>query len=273
MKFLQRRQFLHLAMGAATLPAVPGIAKAQTVASAPHVVRVGYQPFAPPLSSLPNATPENYATLNPNSAQGAMIDLYKAIANDAGFQLQFLAFVSGELPGALVSHTIDTLYTVSSPANKASMDFSQPIFADSEVLIANKSDTTPYKTYADLKGQIVGSRTGSIYEDDMKKNGLAVMSYVTAPELYKAVNTGEVNVAINTRYIPTGHALLQGQYPNVQIVKSYQAKFSDVLGIATSKDHRSSLFEMIDTSLTKLKADGAVKTIFARYGIVDALLK
>ena len=272
MKLPHRRQFLQLAVGAAGLPAVPRIVKAQTVANAPHVVRVGYPPFASPLSFLRNATPENYLTLNPNSAQGAMIDLYKAIANEADFQPQFLVFLARELPGALVLHKIDTLYAVSSAANKAFMDFSEPIFADREVLIANTNDTTPYKTYADLKGQIVGSRTGTIYEDDMKKNGLEVRSYVTAPELYKAVNTGEVKAAINTRYIPTAHALLEGQYPNVHIVRSYQAKFSDVLGIATSKDDRS-LFEKINTSLAKLKTNGAIQAIFARYGIADALTK
>jgi len=269
MELAHRRQFLQVALGAAALPR---IAKAQIVAKAPQVVRVGYPPFAPPLSSLPNATPENFVTLNPNSAQGAMIDLYKAIANEAGFQLEFLVFVARELPGALVAQKIDTLYAVSSVANKAFMDFSEPIFADSEVLIANMSDSTPYKTYADLKGQIVGSRTGTISEDDMKKNGLELRSYVTAPELYKAVNTGEVKVAINTRYIPTAHTLLEGQYPNVQIVRSYQAKFSDVLGIATSKDDRS-LFEKINTSLAKLKTNGAIRSIFARYGIADALTK
>src|SRR5262249_25622596 len=270
MKLPHRRLFLHLAGGAATLPAVLGKASAQVVADVPPVVRVGYPPFASPLMFLPNATPENYANLNPSSAEGAVIDLYKAIANDAGFQLQFLVFVAAELRGALALHRIDTLLSVSSPSNKALMDFSEPIFADREVLIANTNDTTPYKTYADLKGQIVGSRTGTIYEDDMKKNGLEVRSYVTAPELYKAVNTGEVKAAINTRYIPTAHALLEGQYPNVHIVRSYQAKFSDVLGIATSKDDRS-LFEKINTSLAKLKTNGAIQAIFARYGIADAL--
>jgi len=267
---LPRRTFLHLAAGAAALPAMSRIARAQTVADV--VVRVGYPPFASPVTSLPGATPENYATLIPDSAQGAMIDLYKAIANDAGFKVQFLVFVSGQLPGALASNKIDTLWWVSSPANKAVMDFSEPIFADSEVLIANRNDTTPYRTYADLKGQIVGSRTGSIYEDDMKKNGLEVRSYVTAPELYEAVNAGEVKVAINTRYLSTAYALLDGQHPNVQIVKSYQAKFSDVLGIATRKDHRA-LFDRINTSLAKLKAEGAVKAIFSKYGIANALTK
>src|SRR5437870_5392014 len=118
---LTSRQFLNLAAGAAALPAMSRIARAQTVADVQQVVRVGYPPFASPVASLPGATPENYATLNPNSAQGAAIDLYKAIANDVGFNVQFLVFVSGQLPGALASNKIDTLLWVSRPANKAAM--------------------------------------------------------------------------------------------------------------------------------------------------------
>ena len=42
---LPRRQFLHLVAGAAAMPAVSRIARAQTVADVPRVVRVGYPPF------------------------------------------------------------------------------------------------------------------------------------------------------------------------------------------------------------------------------------
>jgi hypothetical protein len=119
---LPRRSFLHLAAGAAALPAVLGTASAQVVADVPQVVRVGCPPFASPLASLPEATPENYSTLDPSLAQGAVIDLYKAIANDAGFQIRFLVFVGGQLPGALASDKIDTLYAAHSAANQAVMN-------------------------------------------------------------------------------------------------------------------------------------------------------
>jgi hypothetical protein len=38
-----------------------------------------------------------------------MIDLYKAIAKDAGFQVRFQAFVAGDLFGALTSGKVDVL--------------------------------------------------------------------------------------------------------------------------------------------------------------------
>ena len=116
------------------------------------VWRVGYAPFASPLNSLPGATPENYRTLDANAAQGAMIDLYKAIAKDAGFRLQFLAFVAGELPEAISASKIDIRTVAISTENRKLMDISEPIFSDSEVLIAIKADTMPYTSYNDLKG-------------------------------------------------------------------------------------------------------------------------
>ena len=97
-------------------------------------------------------------------------------------------------------------------------------------------------------------------------------SYVSAPELYKTVDSGEVKVAINTAYLPTAYALSRGQYPNVKIVKSYQPKFLNVIGIGVRRNE-SALLGTLNTSLAKLKADGTVKAIFAQYGIADALTK
>jgi polar amino acid transport system substrate-binding protein len=118
------------------------------LASAQQAVSVGFPPFASPLSSLPGATPENYATLDPNFVQGAMIDLYKTIAKDAGFHVSFRAFVAGDLPGALSSGKVDILSAAVTDRNQRVMAISVPILADSEVLIANKTDTKPYRTYA-----------------------------------------------------------------------------------------------------------------------------
>src|SRR2546423_644892 len=56
-------------------------------AGAEQAVRVGYAYANPPFASLPGGTPANYATLDPSGvmAQGAAIDLIRAIARDAGF--------------------------------------------------------------------------------------------------------------------------------------------------------------------------------------------
>jgi hypothetical protein len=61
------------------------------------------------------------------------------------------------------------------------------------------------------------------------------VDHCAGPQLYKTVNAGEVREAINTRYLPTACVLLQDQHPNVQIIKPYEARFSDIAGIGISK--------------------------------------
>ena len=51
MKLPRRRQFLHLAAGAAALPAVSRIARAQAYPSRPVRLIVGFPPAAQPTSS------------------------------------------------------------------------------------------------------------------------------------------------------------------------------------------------------------------------------
>jgi ABC-type amino acid transport substrate-binding protein len=142
----------------------------------------------------------------------------------------------------------------------------------SEVLIAHTSDRTEYKSYSDLRGQVVGSRAGAIYEDDLRKAGLETKSYAAVPELFRAVNSGEIKVAINTTYVATAYILLQGQYPSVKVVPTYQVKFPRLAAIGGRQEH-TALIERADAALGKMKSDGTLKAIFAKYGIADTLVK
>jgi polar amino acid transport system substrate-binding protein len=265
---MNRRRKFVIALGASTF-AAPMFSFAQQQAK---VWRIGYAPFGSPIQLLPGATPENYRTMDANTAQGAMIDLLKAIAKDAGVQVQFLAFLAGELSEAIDSGKIDIRAVAFTNMDQKSMEISESILNDSEVLIANKADNTSYASYIDLKGLVVGSRTGTVSENDLKANGFDVKSYASAPELFKAVDTGEVKVAINTSYIPTAYTLSRGQFPNVRIVKSYRPKLPSVAGIGVRKNGSASL-ETVNISLKKLKSDGTVRAIFDQYGIADALVK
>jgi polar amino acid transport system substrate-binding protein len=58
----------------------------------------------------------------------------------------------------------------------------------------------------------------------------------------------------------------------MNIVRSYKAALSSVLGIGVRKSE-GDLLKAINTSLKKLKAEGTIRAIFAKYGIADALTK
>ena len=254
------------------LAAISFMSAAWPQAYAQTSVKVGYAPFAVPLAWLPNATPENYRSLDGNTAQGAMVDIYKAVAKEIGLTLQFVCLVSGELPEAQRSEKIDIRIVDASSAGKEGLAATAPIYNDSEILIANASDGREYKTWDDLRGQVIGSRIGSVYDDDLKKAGLQVKSYAAAPDLYGVVNSGEIKVAINTTYVATAYALQQGRYPNIRIVKTYQVRYPRLSAIG-ARNEQKTLIADIDVVLAKLKTNGTANSIFTNYGIGGALVK
>ncbi len=255
----------------AAFGSLPIVVPLRSAAQQP-VWRIGYPPFGAPLSFLPGATPETFRTMDPDNAQGALIDVCRAIGKVAGDHIRFFAFTAGELPHAMSSGRIDLRSNASGVRAQDFMDVSDPIFDDSEVLVAHRSDAMSYVSYDDLKGLLVGSRTGTATEDDLKANGQSVKSYATIPELFAAVEAGEVKVAVNTAYVPTAHVLSRGQYPNVKIVTSYRPRFPRATGIGIRKGGPVSL-ATVNTLLAGLKADGTVHAVFARYGIADTLSK
>jgi polar amino acid transport system substrate-binding protein len=147
-----------------------------SAADAQQILKVGYAPFNAPVAYLPGATAANYRALDPKtvSAQGALIDLLNMIAKDAGLQFQYVPVVAGEQVAELNAKEID-LITVSaggSPESKTTIVFTAPIYNTSEALIVKKGDTTQYKTYEDLRSEVVGAQKGTVSADGLLKSGI-----------------------------------------------------------------------------------------------------
>lgn len=245
------------------LAAIAGVAQ--------QPLSVGFAPFAAPLNAIPGATPENFRSLDSNMAEGALIDLYRAIAQSAGLTIQFKAFPAGELPQAFEDGRIDLRVIDDSAESRKTMALTDPLYRDAEVMLARVEDGQAYRSYEDFKDQVVGTRTGTASEDDVKRAGLRTASFVTVPELYAAVESGAVRVAINTTYVATAFALRDGRYPHVRIVDSYRPRFARINAIAAKKS-QAPLIEKINRVLKDLKANGALFRMFARYGIERALV-
>ena len=268
---LPRRRFLHLAAGAAVLPAMLRIGSA----NAQQLVKIGYPPFAPPLSFLPGATPANYRTLDPNGtmAQGALIDLMNAIAKDVGFQVQFMTLPAPDQIAALNSNKIDLALMVDKEQGAAA-DFTDPLYTDSEALLVKKGESKRYTTWEDLKGAVIVTLRGSPFADAAQKSGIfkEVRLVTAGAEVSQAVLDPQITAGFKGGFIGTLYDQQHGVYePDVEMSVSYQPKFVMHRGIGARKG--DALLSKVNMSLAKFKNDGTVKTIFTKYGIDATLVK
>jgi len=253
------------------------------------VLKVGYGPFAQPVQFLPGATNDNYKTFDAtgDKASGALVDLMRAIAKDAGLQVQFVAAPAGDYnpagSGSQIplsdGRTVDIALANGGSAspNAVLFDFTAPVFNNGDCVLTLKTDSKQYTSWDDLKGMVVAVQKGQPADGAAQKSGLFkdVKVYDNGPALEKAVSTGEVQAGLcasalveSAKFGPA--ALPADQALGIQMVKSFQMKFPVATSIAVRKGNMQ-LLNTLNASLAKLKADGTVKATFAKYGI-DAVV-
>jgi polar amino acid transport system substrate-binding protein len=233
---------------------------AVTPLSAQGVLKVGSTPTGIPFTFLDTKT---------NTIQGVMVDLITEIGKDAGFQVQVEPMQFSTLIAALTSGKIDIISAAMyiTPARKEVIDFSEPVYSYGEGLIVPKSDTKEYKEFADLKGLTVGAQVGTVYVEPLQKTGLfaEVKIYDSIPDILRDANTGRLKAGF-ADYPILAYNLQQGLFPEVRLVRSFKSTIVGSVGIGVRKSD-GELLRKINVSLAKLRADGRVDKILAKWGL------
>ena len=229
-------------------------------ASAQQVLKVGSTPTGVPFTFLDTKT---------NQIQGVMVDLITEVGKDAGFAVEIEPMQFSALIASLTSSKIDIIAAAMfiTPPRKEVIDFSDPIYTYGEGLVVPKSDTKDYKSQQDLKGEVVGAQVGTVYVEPLKKTGLFadVKIYDTIPDLMRDVNTGRLKAGF-ADYPILAYNLKQGGFPDARLVDSYMPTVIGSVGIGVRKGD-AELLGKINSSLAKLKANGTVDKILAKWGL------
>ena len=248
--FLKR---LGLAAIAALVFAIP--------ASAQQTLKVG---------STATGTPFTFLDTKTNTIQGVMVDIITEVGKDAGFQVQIEPMQFSTLIASLTSNKIDIISAAMyiTPPRKEVIDFSEPVYTYGEGLIVPKGDTKNHTGFDDFKGEAVGAQVGTAYVEPLQKTGLfsEVKIYDTIVDILRDVNSGRIKAGFGDFPI-FAYNLQQGQFPDVRLVKSYKSTLIGSVGIGVRKSD-AELLKKINTSLAKMKADGRLDKILAKWGLV-----
>ena len=223
------------------------------------------------VGSTPTGIPFTFLDTQANKIQGVMVDISEAIGKDAGFTIQVEPMQFSALIGSLTSNRIDLIAAAMyiTDARKQVIDFSGPIYTYGDGLLVPKSDTKDYKDISELKGATVGVQVGTAFVEPLQKSGLfaEVKLYDTIPDILRDVNAGRIKAGF-ADYPIVAYNLQQGRFPEVRLVKGYKPMVVGSVGIGVRKSD-GELLKKIDASLTKLKADGTIKKILAKWGLED----
>ena len=221
------------------------------------------------VGSTPTGIPFTFLDTKTNTIQGVMVDLVTAVGKDAGFAVTIEPMQFSTLIAALTSGKIDLISAAMyiTPARKEVINFSDAVYSYGEGLVVVKTDTKEYASFADLKGETVGAQVGTVYVEPLRKMGLfaEVKIYDTIPDILRDVNTGRLKAGF-ADYPILAYNLKQGSFPEARIVETYKPATIGSVGIGVRKGD-AELLGKINTSLAKLKANGTVEKILAKWGL------
>jgi polar amino acid transport system substrate-binding protein len=191
-----------------------------------------------------------------------MVDVIKAIADDAGFAVNFQAIpVGAEIP-SLTNSKIDIISAAVyiTPARAEIIDFSDPVYTYGEGVVVR--DSKEYKSVDDFKGEVVGAPIDTVYVDVLKKSGLfkEVRVYDSIADMLREVESGRLKAGF-ADYPSVAYQLAHGSYHGVRLAKSYRPQIVSSVGIGVRRG--DPLLLRINRSLAKLKTYGTTDRILA----------
>jgi polar amino acid transport system substrate-binding protein len=244
------------------------MAASLAVAAASGLVRGAAAQTTLRVGSTPTGVPFTFLDTKTNTIQGIMVDLITALGKDAGFAVSIEPMQFSTLIPALTSNKIDIIAAAmfATPARAEIIDFTDTVITYGEGLVVPAADKTDYVTLADLKGKIVGAQVGTAFVAPMQKSGLfpEVKVYDTIPDILRDVNAGRLGAGFADFPI-AAYNLQQGGFPGTRLVRTYKPTIPGSVGIGLRKG--DPMKAKLDASLAKLKADGTVGKILAKWGL------
>lgn len=221
------------------------------------------------VGSTPTGVPFTFLDTKTNTIQGIMVDLITAVGKDAGFAVQIEPMQFSTLIPALTSNKIDLIAAAmyATPVRAQVVDFSTTVITYGEGLIVPAKDVRDYTALADMRGFIVGAQVGTAYVEPLQKSGLfaEVKIYDTIPDILRDVNAGRLQAGFADLPI-VAYNLQQGGFPGVRLVRSYTSAIAGSVGIAVRKSDPA-LLAQVNAALEKLRADGTLGAIMAKWGL------
>jgi polar amino acid transport system substrate-binding protein len=221
------------------------------------------------VGSTPTGVPFTFLDVKTNTIQGAMVDLITAIGEDAGFKVSVQATPFSALIPSLTSNKIDIISAAMliTAQRKEVIDFSDPVFPYPEGMVVSVTDNTPYRSLADLKGQVVGAQVGTVYVDFLRKNGefAEVKVYDSLADILRDVGLGRIKAGFGDAPI-LKYQIAQNSDFKAKLVPTYEPKMAGSVGIGVRKTD-GELLKKINASLAKLNATGTVDKILIKWNL------
>ena len=228
-----------------------------TCAQARELLRVGTEPTFAPFEFLDTKTKE---------FSGFDIDLIRAVADKAGYDVKILNMGFDALLPAIMTGTIDVAASGMSitPERAERVAFTKPYYQTGLSMLVRKADAQKFAKFDDLAGRPIAVQIGTTGADKAKSiKDAKVTAFNTTSDAFMALSTGSADAVILDR--PVIGYFLKSQpklAKNLQLQPAMEDAAS--FGFAVKKDN-TALLEKLNKAYDELEASGEARKIFEKW--------
>jgi polar amino acid transport system substrate-binding protein len=219
--------------------------------------------------STPTGVPFTFLNTQTGEVQGVMVDLVQEIAKDQGDTVNVQGMGFSTLIPSLSTGKLDIIAAALGITEKRKevVDYTQPVYSYGEAVFVSADDTKDYNSLDDLKGEVIGVQSGTVYVDPMKETGLFsdIKIYDSLANIMRDVKLGRIKAGVGDFPI-VAYQINHGGQDGVRIIDGYEPMVNVQIAMAVRKGNEA-LLEKLDTSITKLKENGVYDDILAKWGL------
>lgn len=219
--------------------------------------------------SPPSSAPTTFLDTKTGKIEGFMPDVAHEVARRQKLDVDFTAVPFATLIQSVIAGKIDMIVAGMTPtAQRAKrIAFSQDVTAFGAGLIVRDDNQKVYHSWKDLKGEVVGSMTGTDYSQHLIESGIAkeVKLYDSPADMTRDIALGRVAAGMNDYPIIKAQEKAGG-LKGMHVVEGYQPESISPMAFGVKKGN-DALLAKINAALTEMKADGTLAALKTKWNM------
>lgn len=246
-----RRSFLNWA-------SVAAVGACRVVGSAPAGYVVG---------SSPTGVPFSFIDIHTFTLTGGLVDVTKAVAHKAGFEVEFKETAFSALIPSLLANKIDVIAAamLRTVPREQVVAFSDPVCSYGAGLAVKSTDKRDYRTLGDLKELTVGAQAGTLYVEQLRTIGIRELkTYDSLYDILRDLRFGRIDAAYGDAPI-LRYELEKTRPENVRYAKSFQTPSREDVCLVVRKSE-TGLLSRINGAIGQIRGT-EIHAILARWNL------